>query len=88
VLTGRATEYFDAATKAAKLANNVAAVSTGALFGTAQAQSTRDNAERQAAKLEAEGDFEGARQAREAGQGWAPIASGAIEAGGEVFGTK
>ena len=84
----RAKEYYDAATKAAKLSNNVASASTAGLFGTAQAQSTRDNAELQAKKLEAAGDFEGARQAREAGQGWAPIASGAIEAGGEFFGTK
>ncbi|MDI9554473.1 MAG: hypothetical protein QM256_01655, partial [Pseudomonadota bacterium] len=84
----RAKEYYDAATKAAKLSNNVASASTAGLFGTAQAQSTRDNAELQAKKLEAAGDFEGARQARESGQGWAPIASGAIEAGGEFFGTK
>jgi hypothetical protein len=84
----KAKEYFDAANKAAKMANNVASYSTGALFGTAQAQSTRDNAERQAQKLEKEGDFEGARKAREAGQGMAPIVAGAIEAGGEIVGTK
>ena len=84
----KAAEYFDAATKAAKLSNNVASASTAGLFGASQAQSTRDTAEKQAAKLEAEGDVEGAEEARKAGQGWAPYASGAIEATGEFFGTK
>ncbi len=84
----KAAEFFAEAQKAAKQANNIASGSVAGLFGGSQAQNTRDNAELQAKKLEAKGDYEGARKAREAGQGAAPIISGAIEAGGEFFGTK
>ncbi|MFA5341905.1 MAG: hypothetical protein WC332_09020, partial [Clostridia bacterium] len=84
----KATRLLDAAQKAAKQANTIAASSTAGLFGLSQAQSTVDSAEKQAVMLEQQGDIEGAKKAREAGQGMAPLATGAIEATGEYFGTK
>lgn len=76
------------ATKAAKTAENIASGSVAGLFGLSQAQQTRGTANQQADQLEAQGDYEGARKAREAGRGIAPIATGAIEAAGEFLGTK
>lgn len=86
--TMKAAELFQAANTAAKSANNIASASVAGLFGLSQAQQTVDTAEKRAALLDIQGDVEGARKAREAGSGWAPLATGAIEAGGEYLGTK
>lgn len=87
-LSAKATELFATATKIAKQTNEIASGSTAGLFGLSQAQQTVDTANQRATELEAQGKPEEARQMRESGQGWAPLATGTIEAAGEYLGTK
>lgn len=84
----KAAELLGKAQAIGKTAANVGAGASGVLFGLQQAQSTVDSANQTAAQLEQQGDIEGAQRARDAAQGWAPYATGAVEALGEFFGTK
>lgn len=85
--TALATELMDKANKLAGMAKSVASLVTGGLFGLSQAQQTRDTAEDRAIQLESQGKFEEAKKIRDVGEGWAPLATGAIEGIGETAGT-
>ena len=84
----KATRLMNEANKIAKMANKASSASVASMFGLSQAQDTYDVALERAAQLEREGDYEGAAEIRQKAETWAPIATGAIEAGGEYLGTK
>lgn len=84
----KAAELMGTATRYAKQANNIASGTVAGLFGLSQAQQTSDTANKQADILESQGKTEEAAEMRASARGIGPIATGAIEAGGEFFGTK
>uniref|UniRef100_A0A6M3JF17 Putative regulatory protein n=1 Tax=viral metagenome TaxID=1070528 RepID=A0A6M3JF17_9ZZZZ len=86
--TAKAAELMASATQIAKQASNVASGTVAGLFGLSQAQQSVDTANERADALDAQGKTEEANAMRAKGQGWAPLATGAIEAAGEFLGTK
>jgi hypothetical protein len=84
----QAAQLMAQANRLASSANKASAAAVAGIFGLSQAQGTVDAALKRADELEKAGDLEGAERMREKARGWQPLATGAIEATGEYFGTK